>query len=72
MFRKNQGMIILIIIYICMISLLDRGGEWHLGEWPPTNVAGSPDYLVLRPRAVEFRLVLEDFGEIWRTVETGG
>jgi len=54
------------------ISLLDRSGEWHLGEWPPTNMAGSPDSLVTRPRAVEFRLVLEDYGEIWRTLETGG
>lgn len=54
------------------ISLLDRSGEWHLAEWPPGNMAGSPDALVTRPRAVEFRLVLEDYGELWRTVETGG
>lgn len=55
-----------------VIRLLDRSGEWHLGEWPPTNTAGSPDSLVLRPRAVDFRLVLEDYGEIWRILETGG
>jgi len=54
------------------ISLLDRSGVWHLGEWPPANTAGSPDSLVNRPRAVEFRLVLEDYGEVWRTLETGG
>lgn len=54
------------------ISLLDRNGEWHVGEWPPRGAAGTADGLVARPRAVEFRMVLEDYGEIWRTVETGG
>lgn len=54
------------------IRLLDRSGEEHLGEWPPRNMAGSPASMVARPRLVEFRLVLEDYGEIWRIVETGG
>lgn len=54
------------------VRLLDRSNEWHDGEWPPLNMGGSPDALVTRPRAVEFRLILEDYGEVWRIVETGG
>ncbi len=52
------------------ILLLDRSNEWIL-EWPPLNMSG-PDALVSRPRLVEFNLYLEDFGRIWRTLETGG
>lgn len=50
------------------IRFLDAGGQWHL-EWPPLDASG-PAALVARPRAVEFRVELEDFGEIWRLVET--
>lgn len=52
------------------IRMLDRSGEWQL-VWPPLNMGGA-DGLVSRPRAVEFGVYLEDFGQVWRTIETGG
>jgi general secretion pathway protein J len=52
------------------VRFLDSAGEWHL-DWPPVNMTG-PETLAMRPRAVEFAVELEDFGRIWRLVETGG
>lgn len=52
------------------LRFMDQSGTWHL-EWPPTGMAG-PDTLVMRPRVVEFGLELDDFGRVWRYVETGG
>ena len=52
------------------VRFLDTAGEWHL-EWPPVAVQG-PQRLVLRPRAVEFAIELNDFGRVWRLVETTG
>jgi general secretion pathway protein J len=52
------------------VRMLDAGGGEHV-DWPPLDTSG-PERLVARPRVVEFRVTLEDFGEIWRTVETGG
>jgi len=37
-------------------------------EWPPVGMQGDAR-LTARPRAVEFGIELEDFGEIWRLVE---
>ncbi|MFL2554596.1 MAG: type II secretion system minor pseudopilin GspJ [Candidatus Rariloculaceae bacterium] len=50
------------------VRLIDINGEAHL-EWPPATMSGM-DALIARPRAVEFRINLEDFGWIWRSVET--
>jgi general secretion pathway protein J len=50
------------------VRFLDSSGQWQL-EWPPLEL-GGPDRLVARPRAVEFSLELNDFGRIWRLVET--
>jgi general secretion pathway protein J len=56
-----------------MIFFDDNGNESL--DWPPLN-AGAGGALpgggsgIDRPRAVEFTLVLEDLGEIWRLVET--
>jgi general secretion pathway protein J len=50
------------------IRFLDAGGQWHL-EWPPLDTSG-PATFIARPRAVEFRVELRGFGEIWRLVET--
>ena len=52
------------------VRFLDTAGEWHL-EWPPLNQRG-PQSLISRPRAVEFALELEDFGRVYRLVETSG
>jgi general secretion pathway protein J len=52
------------------VRFLDTAGEWHL-EWPPLNRRG-PQGLVLQPRAVEFAIELEDFGRVYRLVETSG
>jgi general secretion pathway protein J len=52
------------------IRFLDTAGEWHL-EWPPLDQRG-PQSLIARPRAVEFALELEDFGRVFRLVETSG
>jgi general secretion pathway protein J len=43
-------------------------GEWF-SEWPPTELTG-PMRLVSMPRAVEFAVELDDFGRVWRLVET--
>lgn len=50
------------------IRFLDRSGEWHL-DWPPVG-SGGQDRFTARPRAIEFALELEDFGRVWRLVET--
>ncbi len=52
------------------IRLLDTNGEEHL-DWPPSAMNG-PERLVARPRVVEFGVILEDFGRVWRLMETGG
>lgn len=52
------------------IRLLDANGEWQL-DWPPPSMNG-PAQLVARPRVIEFGVNLEDFGRVWRRVETGG
>ena len=52
------------------IRLLDANGEWQL-DWPPASMTGAAR-LVARPRVVEFGVILEDFGRVWRAVETGG
>ena len=52
------------------VRFLDTGGQWHL-EWPPLDMRG-PQRLIVRPRAVEFALELEDFGRVFRLVETSG
>ncbi len=52
------------------VRFLDNAGEWHL-EWPPLEQRG-PQSLIARPRAVEFALELEDFGRVYRMVETSG
>lgn len=54
------------------ISLLDRTNQWHYGEWPPSNLSGTIEGLIETPRAIRFRLTLKDFGDIWRTMESGG
>ena len=52
------------------LLFMDGSGERHL-EWPPI-AAGGPEAQVARPRAIRFAVELEDFGEIWRVIETGG
>jgi general secretion pathway protein J len=52
------------------VRFLDTAGEWHV-DWPPLTVQG-PQRLIARPRAIEFALELEDFGRVWRLVETTG
>ncbi|HUQ50581.1 MAG TPA: type II secretion system minor pseudopilin GspJ [Gammaproteobacteria bacterium] len=52
------------------VRFLDTAGEWHL-EWPPVDRRG-PQSLITRPRAVEFAIELEDFGRVYRLVETAG
>ena len=52
------------------IRFMDAAGQWHL-EWPPLQMNG-PQRFVLRPRAVEFAIELDDFGRVWRLVETSG
>jgi len=52
------------------VRFLDTAGEWHL-EWPPLEQRG-PQSLITRPRAVEFAVELEDFGRVFRLVETSG
>jgi general secretion pathway protein J len=52
------------------VRFLDTAGQWHL-DWPPLDRRG-PQSLTLRPRAVEFAIDLEDFGRVYRLVETTG
>ena len=58
-------------VAIVELNFMDQGGNWHQGEWPPIEMAG-PERLVARPRLIDFTLELEDFGRVWRWVETGG
>ncbi len=62
------------------VEFLDASGTWQ-AEWPiggdfasiqaAGNVAAT-GRMFARPRAVRFLIELEDYGEIWRTVETSG
>ncbi|HEY8520639.1 MAG TPA: type II secretion system minor pseudopilin GspJ [Gammaproteobacteria bacterium] len=52
------------------VRFMDPGGEWHT-EWPPLQMNG-PERFVVRPRAIEFAIELEDFGRLWRLVEVSG
>jgi len=49
------------------MRFFDSGGQPSF-EWPPVGMQGE-GRLIARPRAVEFSIELEDFGEIWRLVE---
>jgi general secretion pathway protein J len=51
------------------VRFLDSGGEWQT-EWPPLRMTGPQRY-VIRPRAIEFVVELEDLGRISRMVEVG-
>jgi general secretion pathway protein J len=51
------------------VRFLDSAGEWQT-EWPPLRMNGPQRY-VIRPRAIEFVVELEDFGRISRLVEVG-
>jgi general secretion pathway protein J len=52
---------------------LDRGGNWQI-QWPTLDIAGGggAQQNINRPRAVEILIELEDYGRIWRIVETSG
>lgn len=52
------------------LRFLDNAGEWHK-NWPPITTT-IPESWVIRPRAVEFSIELEDFGNLWRLIEVGG
>lgn len=47
--------------------LFDENGK-DVNQWPPTNVLGAAGQ-IMRPRAVEIILTLEDQGEIRRIIE---
>jgi len=46
----------------------DASGQTYL-DWPPVSMTG-PGRRIARPRATEFAVELEDFGRVWRLVET--
>jgi len=52
------------------LRFLDNAGEWHQ-NWPPVTTT-IPDSWTIRPRAIEFNIELEDFGNLWRLVEVSG
>jgi general secretion pathway protein J len=52
------------------VRYLTNGNQW-VAEWPPFNNTMDQGFS-MRPLAVEFTLVLEDYGEIRRVVEVPG
>jgi general secretion pathway protein J len=52
------------------IRFMDGRGQWHV-DWPPLQMSGAQRFIA-RPRAVELAVELEDFGRVWRLVETSG
>jgi len=50
------------------VFYFDDDNEQSL-DWPPIGAGGGNVFPTDRPRAVEFRLELEDLGTIWRLVE---
>lgn len=48
------------------IRFMDQAGEWQT-EWPPLGATEDPNYA--QPRAIEFVLLIEDWGPIRRVVE---
>jgi general secretion pathway protein J len=54
------------------VQFLDRGGNWNY-EWPSIGIGDAgPQQNIDRPRAVRFLIELEDYGTVWRDVETSG
>lgn len=51
------------------VRFLDQSGTWQV-EWPAFG-AGADQYFA-RPRAIEFMIELEDYGQVWRLMETSG
>lgn len=49
------------------LRFIDRGGQPQL-EWPPVGASG-PNRLVMRPRAIEVNVELEDYGIVRRLIE---
>lgn len=52
------------------VEFMDAGGNWHI-DWPPGGLQ-DPSQYVSRPRAIDFQLELEDYGQISRIVEISG
>ena len=55
------------------VEFLDSGGNPQT-QWPAVDISlgGGAQAFVSRPRAVRFLIELEDFGRVWRLVETTG
>ena len=54
------------------VAFFDRGDASPQTQWPALEVGGGPQQNVNRPRAVQFLIELEDYGRVWRIVETSG
>lgn len=74
---RVQGMepyedILLEDVKLAELRYLDNSGEWH-DQWPPLNAAAVPDTDTANsPRAIEFKLELDGWGELTRIYMVSG
>lgn len=75
---RVQGMepyedILLEDVELAELRYLDDSGEWHT-QWPPlnTNAAADSNTAISSPRAIEFKLELDGWGELTRIYMVSG
>jgi general secretion pathway protein J len=59
-------------VNLAELRYLDDTNEWH-DEWPPLNATASTDTdKINNPRAIEFKLELDEWGELTRIYRVSG
>lgn len=53
------------------LQFLDSDNEWH-SQWPPLNASVTPNNTGLTLSAIEYKITLEDWGEISRLFKVQG
>jgi len=67
---RVQGMepyedVLLEDVNLAELRYMDDKGKWH-DQWPPLNLTIAPGAQISSPRAIEFKLELEGWGELTR------
>ena len=73
---RVQGMLphentLLSNVTIAELQFLDSNNEWH-SQWPPLNASATPNNTSLALTAIEYKITLEDWGEISRLFKVQG
>jgi len=52
-------------VNLAELRYMDDKGKWN-DQWPPLNLTITPGVQISSPRAIEFKLELEGWGELTR------